>query len=84
MPKHEATLIRLLLYIVTNLTCLQGHYATFSRIMRFRPPTIRPLCIMGVSRKPLNNTYFAIHRLRTTTVYVTEIMMDIIIIVVTF
>jgi len=36
----------MLLYIVTYLKGLRGHYATFFRIMRFRPP----LCIMGVSR----------------------------------
>ena len=48
--KFYTSLIRLLLYIVTNLTSLQGHYATFSRIMLFRPPTTRSLFIMGVSR----------------------------------
>ena len=50
MTQEYIILIRLLLYIVTDFTCLQGHYATFSRIMRFRPHTTRPLCIMGVSR----------------------------------
>jgi len=42
--------ISCLKYILTDLKGQQGHYATFSRIMRFRPPTTRPLCIMGVSR----------------------------------
>jgi len=48
--QQKCDLMRLFLYIVTDLKGLCGHYVTFHCITLFRPPTNRPLCIIGIFR----------------------------------